>query len=748
MSSPFHPLASFGDLGVTTPGLALLSADAMPALLLGGVAVAGLAGCALMWTRARRSRQHEQRLQTDLDAQSAAAATLTRRVAELEQLNTDLERRLGEGARAQHESESQFRMLVDGLRDYCLIMLDPEGRVMSWNDVAARAKRFSAQEVVGKSLDCFYPPADAANGCPAIDLREAVRTGRLETRSPRRRGDGTIYPAHVVLNPLHDEQGQLQGFVMVIRDLSQEQEAKQALDHQQGLLETILENLAEGVVACDAEGRLTFFNKVAREWHGQDIAPTEPTEWGSTYDLYESDGSTRLPADRVPLLRALRGERVRAAEMTIVVPGRAPRFLLAAGDPLLDADGNKLGAVVVLHDITERKQAEATSLRAQRMESIGMLAGGIAHDLNNALAPVLMAIELLKSRYPESSSIIEAMEVSSNRGADMVKQLLSFAKGASAKHVTVKLRHLANEIHKLVGNTFPKNIAVTFDYPPDLAPVHGDPTQLHQVLLNLCVNARDAMPDGGELVLKMRNVSLTAETVPVGARLDPGDYVRVEVRDTGTGISPDILPYVFEPFFSTKETGKGTGLGLATAMSIVRDHNGELLLDSTVGEGTTFTLFVPTLESLATDETRSPFAEPLMKGDGRLVLLVDDQASIREVGRNVISGLGFRVIAAANGNEALKILQDQGNAIDLIITDRDMPEMGGATLISHARDLAQRAQFIIASGYMNKEEVEELRELGVAAVLQKPFAQRDLVRVLRHVLSGRQEMEFSRTPWG
>ncbi len=666
---------------------------------------------------------------------------------EMARVNAELEQRVQARTHSLRESEARFRMLVEGLREHALIMLDTEGRVVSWNEGAARTKRYAAEEVLGRSHACLYPPEAVQAGQPQRDLELAQETGRAEDIGWRVRGDGTRYRAHVIINAVHDENGVLLGFAMITRDITREYETTEKLKRQQSLLAVLMENLAEGVVACDGDEKLTFFNKTAREWHGHDIAEVEPSRWADTFDLFAGDGTTPLALEDIPLVRAARGEQVRGAEMAIVTAGRPPRFIVASGDPLFDEAGQRVGAVVVMHDITERKQTERAALRTQRIESIGLLAGGIAHDLNNALAPVLMAIELLKQRYPQSCELIQAMEVSTRRGAAMVKQLLTFAKGAGGDRVPVKLRHLLNEIEGLIEPTFPKNIRVAIDCPRTLSPIEGDPTQLHQVLLNLCVNARDAMPDGGELTIAVRESTLAAETMPPDVMLEPGDYVEVQVADTGGGIPAEIIDRIFEPFFTTKSVEKGTGLGLATALGIVRSHRGAIRIKSQVGVGTEFFVYLPALAHPVSTETRPPLVDCDVDGTGCLVLFVDDEASIREVGRSVMTGLGFEVITATNGGEAFLVIQERGAELDLVITDKDMPEMNGPTLIRHTRSVAPQAAFVLSSGEIGQVEVDEMKALGVAAILEKPFSQQDLIRVLRHVMAGREEMGYSSPPW-
>lgn len=649
------------------------------------------------------------------------------------EMNANLQRRVRESTRDLEESEARFATLVDGVRDYALIMLDADGRVVSWNEGATRTKRFQAHEILGRHVGCLYMPEDAAAEKPARHLAEAAQTGRVEDEGWRMRGDGTRYRANVVITALREPDGQLQGFAKITRDITREYETNEELSRQQSLLRSLMDNLAEGVIACDAQDRITFFNKTAREWHPNPPGDITADEWSRAYHLYEADAVTPLPPERAPLRRAARGERVRDQELAVVAPGRAPRYVLAGGDPLLDENGEQMGAVVVLHDITERREAERQALRTQRMESIGMLAGGIAHDLNNALAPVLMSIEMLRMEFPEAGQWLDMLETSSRRGAAMVKQLLTFAKGTSGNEAAVNLRQLIKEIQGLGRSTFPKNIEIEVDCEESVPAVLGDPTQLHQVLLNLCVNARDAMPRGGVLTLRGEPVSFGRETVPSGTELVPGDYVHLAVSDTGEGIPPEIIDRILEPFFTTKAADKGTGLGLATVLGIVRSHQGAMRIESEVGRGTTMHLYFPTQRHFAAVEIDRPAEALGVEGRGRQVLLVEDEQSIREIGRNILSNLGFQVHTATDGAEALQLLQSVGQEIDLVITDKDMPALDGFALIREASPLVPDARWVLLSGHLVAEDQPAIDELGVV-VLEKPFTQGDLVKVLREVL--------------
>ena len=671
----------------------------------------------------------------DVTTQRETAAALAASQAAVRLMNDDLERLVATRTQKLRESEERFRRLVDGVKDYAIFMLDVDGLIVSWNHGAERIKGYPAHEIIGGPFAKFYRADDVELGRPLHALTAATTDGRFEEIGWRLRSDGQDFLAHMVLTAVRDEHGALQGFANITRDITGQQKNIDDLKQQQELLRLVLENLAEGVVACDASGKLTFFNKTARDWHGPDITQVPAPKGTGSFDFYEADGTTLLPTAKIPLVRAAQGERVRNAELVIALKGQPPRHVIASGDGLLDPSGNLMGAVVALHDITERRHAERHQLRTQRLESIGTLSGGIAHDLNNALAPILMGIELLKMRYPDSQSFLNIMEASAKHGAGMVKQLLTFAKGVEGERVLLQPRLLITEIESIIERTFPKNIEHVLDLGEKIRPILGDATQIHQVLLNLCVNARDAMPDGGRLTISAYNHTidkLYASSIP---GLTPGRYVRMQIGDTGTGMPPEIIERIFDPFFSTKPADRGTGLGLSTVLGIVRSHSGDVQVYSVPGEGTSFSVYFPAAEDGSAVST-APFAPAIQfAGAGRTILVVEDELGVREIARAVLLSLNFKVITANDGEDALAQMEAAQLQLSLIITDLHMPRMDGIGFVKHARALLPNLPVIVSSGRMDEADTTALAELGVNTHLHKPFTQADLVAALHHVFS-------------
>jgi PAS domain S-box-containing protein len=402
---------------------------------------------------------------------------------------------------------------------------------------------------------------------------------------------------------------------------------------------------------------------------------------------------------------------------------------------VINFDGRE-AKLVLANDITERKRLEAQILRAQRIEGICTLATGMAHDLNNILAPILISAGTLRWGLTpeEEEKTISRIETSVKRGAEVIQQVLTFGRGLNGERVAVHAGEVMDDVVRTVGHTFPKNIIVTSQAEAGLWTVMGDRAQIHQVLLNLCVNARDAMPNGGTLELRAQNVMLTEARPALPSPAPPGPYLLLQVSDTGCGIAPEDRERVFDPFFTTKEIGQGTGLGLSTVLGIVKSHHGAVMVDSRVGQGTTFQALLPALPETAQNPT-SYAAPELPDGDGEAVLIVDDEPEIVSGMKASLEKQNYRVLAAKNGLEALAVVHRHGPAIDALVTDVVMPEMDGVELIRVLRKIHPRLKIIASSGYGTEKEgslrTEELEALSVKTFLAKPYTADKLIAALR-----------------
>ncbi len=412
----------------------------------------------------------------------------------------------------------------------------------------------------------------------------------------------------------------------------------------------------------------------------------------------------------------------------ILRPDGSIRWIHDRAFPVLDASGALIRIAGVAADVTEKKELEAQFFRAQRLESIGTLASGIAHDLNNILAPIMIAGPLIRASLSQEDTdrTLAVIESSVNRGATLVRQLLAFGRGAEGERKALSVEPIIREMAMIAQRTFSKNISIVADVAADISPIFADATQIHQVLLNLCVNARDAMPQGGSLMISARNVGVDAAFAATNPDAKKGDYVVIEVADNGTGMSPEIQDKIFNPFFTTKELGKGTGLGLSTALGLIKGHNGFVTVNSERGKGATFRAYFPAHSSSGTNVASVKAARRTM-GHGELILLVDDEENIRDTLRGILVQQGYAVVVAADGVDAISRYVSARNGITLLITDLDMPNMDGVTLIQVLRQISPKLKVIVSSGILRGRHTNDLRSselaaLDVNAILEKPYS--------------------------
>ena len=458
-------------------------------------------------------------------------------------------------------------------------------------------------------------------------------------------------------------------------------------------------------------------------------------QFGDTYDSFLERVH---PADREKVEQAVRESlqtgKPYGLEHRVMRPDGESRIVREQAEVFRDSAGKTVRMVGTVQDITEQKRIEAEFLRAQRMDGIGAIAGGMAHDLNNALSPILMGIQLIRNKVaePEIQQMLSVMETNTHRGADMVKQVLTFARGRDGEQEEMDVGRLMREMENIMRQTMPKSIGVQALVPSDLWPVVGNATQLHQALLNLCVNARDAMPKGGKLTLAADNVELSAQEASEIPEARPGPYVMLLVSDTGMGIPPEILPKIFEAFFTTKPPGKGTGLGLSTIVRIVRNHGGFVGVKTEVGLGTSFELYLPrALPAQANRLGEEEKPATVKAGRGEMILFVDDDRSVREMVAPTLVEQGYRVLTAANGAEALGLLGEHKDEVCLVLTDVAMPMMDGLELLERLRVLHPHIPVVFMSGTFNSSK--DSLPAGAAGFLPKPFRLEQLLAVIADV---------------
>jgi len=493
-------------------------------------------------------------------------------------------------------------------------------------------------------------------------------------------------------------------------------------------LATLLDKAQDAILVRDLEHCVRFWNKSAERlygWTAEEVLGqlVDKILFKEPAQFYEATSAALAHGEWVGEL-----EQVTKSGTTVVVEGH---WTLVKDD-----DGRPKSILAINTDITERKRLEKKFLRAQRMETVGTLAGGIAHDLNNMLTPIMMSITLLKEDETDEIRLrdLTIIETSAQRGADMVRQLLTFARGGDGGTLPVDLSIIAADIRKIVRDTFPKNVEVRLESLPVLWKVSADPTQIHQVFTNLCVNARDAMPDGGVLTLKLEHTVLDEAYSGMNVEAAAGPYVVIVVIDTGVGMPPEVLDRMFEPFFTTKELGKGTGLGLSTVHSIVHNHGGFIHVYSEEGKGSTFKVYLPAIASAFDAEEAALVQSALPRGQGELILVVDDEETIRNVSKRTLERFGYRVMLASNGAEAVSLYAQNRNEIAVVITDMAMPVMDGPATIVALKSIDLSVKIIGSSGLDANGSVAKAVDAGVQHFVPKPYTAETMLRILRAVL--------------
>jgi PAS domain S-box-containing protein len=525
------------------------------------------------------------------------------------------------------------------------------------------------------------------------------------------------------ISPVFSEQGDLLYFIGIQTDITERKQAEEKIRFQAALLDIT----TDAILVRDLQDQILFWNQGASRLYG--------------WQAEEAFGKKAQP-----LLNEEKTPQLAAVLSTVAMKGNwqselhqvrkdGKKILVESRWTLMYDEEDKPKAFLVVNtDITERKQLEAQFLRTQRLDSIGTLASGIAHDLNNVLAPILMSAQLLsQNQLPEKKKpeLLKTIETSAKRGAALVKQVLSFARGVEGQRTAIQLKHLISEIRQIVNETFPKFLEINTDISQDLWIVSGDATQLHQVLINLCVNARDAMPRGGTLSVSAGNIVIDESYARMNLDAHVGAYVVFTVKDTGVGMPPEVVERIFEPFFTTKEIGKGTGLGLSTVLSIVKSHGGFLEVTSKVDEGTQISVYLPASEATQIPEiSDSEFSQ----GQGELILVVDDEAAIRETSKTSLEAYNYRVLTANDGIDAISLYAQHQHEISLVLVDMMMPLMDGATTIRTLKKINSQVKIIAVSGLISSTRLTQSTSSGAQAFLAKPYTTTDLLKTINQVI--------------
>jgi PAS domain S-box-containing protein len=605
---------------------------------------------------------------------------------------------------ASQSEDGRYRLLIEAITDYAIYMLDPQGIVSSWNRGAQRFKGYYADEIIGQHFSRFYTDEDRASGLPARALETAMREGKFEAEGWRVRKDGTRFWAYVVIDPIRLASGEIVGFAKITRDLTERKAAEETLRQSQEQFRLLVQGVTDyAIYMLDPTGRVSNWNVGAQRIKGylpEEIIglPRTALEVATREGRFEREG-WRVRKD---------GSRFWAHVIIDAIRGD---------------NGELLGFAKITRDVTERREAQEklertqeAFMQAQKLEAIGQLTGGVAHDFNNLLMAVLGSLELMRKKLPDDPKLLSLLENAmrgAERGAALTKRMLAFARRQELNRETVDVPDLVRGMTELLQRSLGTAVSLEVRFPPRLPPVLADTHQLELALLNLTVNARDAMPYGGEIVIAANEVTVGDDD----SRLKPGRYLHLRVSDNGSGMNEDTLRRATEPFFTTKEPGKGTGLGLSMVHGLAEQFGGRFNLRSRVNEGTTAELWLPVAQpgANATDASRNDDAAPRQAAPLRIVAVDDDPLVLTNTVA-MLEYLGHVCYAASSGQQALDILKSD-DQIDLVLTDQIMPKMTGLQLASAIQRDRPGLPIILTSGYAGIEHDETVN----VPRLSKPF---------------------------
>ena len=652
---------------------------------------------------------------------------------------------------AVRQTEERFRLLVEGLQDYSILMLDPEGRVTTWNIGTERIRGYRSEEIIGQLFAIFYTPEDRAKGRPEQALRQAAIQEHYEEEGWGLRKDGSVFWANVIITAVRD-QGNLVGFSEITRDLTKRRQGEERF-------RVAVEAGPNAMIMVAADGRIALVNGQTEKLFGytrdeilglpvdrlvperyrgrhggfRDSFFSAPTTrpMGMGRDLYgvRKDGSEVPVEIGLNPMETDEGKFVLASIIDITERKRAQEELQRLNAELERRVAERTSDLV--QSIEQREKLQEQLLQAQKMESIGTLAGGIAHDFNNILNIILGYSSVLTDNPSDPVRIREGLGVvrdTVERGVSLVQQLLTFARNGNVNFEPIDINDFLRQFTRLLNETFPKTISLSLEIDPELPSIMADPNRLHQTLLNLCVNARDAMGGTGSLLLGGRTVSGSALRQRFQeARYE--SYIGITIADTGAGMNRSVRERIFDPFFSTKEQGKGTGLGLTVVYGIVREHDGFIEVESHPGHGTKFHIYLPLR---AVDGRRSPGqviekrAPQPLEGSGTILFVDDEEHQIGLI-RPFLEGKGYRVLVARNGVEAVEIHNEHKDDITAVILDLGLPKLSGWEAFLKMKQNKPEVRTIFTSGYIKPEIKSEMINQGVVEVVQKPYLPYELL---------------------
>lgn len=618
------------------------------------------------------------------------------------------------------------------------IVTDADFKVAYANRAFCRLFGYSVEEVRGKTPGLFN--AEPASAQIQTEIYRTVRSGG-EWRGVLEniRKDGSVFPCELSVSSIIDQSGQTLAHVGIQRDISERVEAEQALARKVTQLSSFLNNIPDMAWLKDADSRFIAANRAFGAATGVD--PDVLIDHTCAVCFGEEAAATHRADD----LKVMQGKTQVRFEEKIVDPSGSEVWLETIKSPILNDSDEVVGTVGIARDITERKLAKEQAVRLeeqlrhdQKMKAIGKLAGGVAHDMNNMLAAIMGLASAMQQdtdsddpRQEDVAGILAACE----KGHDLTRNLLGFAREGKYRRESLCLNQCIGEVRKLLMRTIPKGVAFRTDLAPELPLVEGDSGQINQVLVNLAINAVDAMRGAGGLTFATRQVHLEDPDPSGPPALPPGSYVRIQVSDSGAGMSAETRGRAFEPFFTTKPTGEGTGLGLSMVYGTVENHRGAVLLDSDEGQGTVVTIYLPALEGGVAQDPSDPGSEPAIGQGSGTVLLVDDEDVVRASAKRILERLGYQVVVAQGGQAALDIYRAKRDEIDLVILDLIMPEMGGEETFHKFKQIDPDVRILASSGHIEEATREQLVARGAAEFVQKPYTLKQLAEAVARMLA-------------
>ncbi|MFA5834652.1 MAG: PAS domain S-box protein [Bacteroidota bacterium] len=624
-------------------------------------------------------------------------------------------------------SEREMIMLSQAIKSVSeyVSVTDENDKILFVNAAFLQSYGYTKEELIGKNISIVR----SEKNVPSLvsEIRPTTLKGVWEGEVINKRKDGSEFLVHLSTTSVRDDLNNIIALIGVAKDITEQRKAEAALQESEERHRLILHTALDGFWLVDTEGHFLEVNETYCNMSGYN---TEELLSMKVSDLGAGESVQKI-TEHFNHLVEKREDRFEAQ----LYRKDGTMFEIEVSAQYRPIENGRI--VAFLRDITEKKQLEAQFLRAQRMEGLGTLAGGIAHDLNNVLAPILLSVEILKKSYINESSkkILDSVESSTRRGSEIVKQILAFARGMETQKILLQPRHLIKEIISIFKETFSRDITIVSDIPASTWTIVGDPTHFHQLIMNLGVNARDAMPEGGTLSISASNVEIDELYTRMNIDAKTGRYVMFSIKDTGIGMTPQILDHVFEPFFTTKEIGKGTGLGLSTVYTIVKSHNGFIKVESELGKGTTVNVYLPASES-TTMEKIEPMSKQDFFGNGELILVVDDEESIREVTKQTLESYNYKVITASDGAEGISRYSEHIKKVHLVITDIMMPVMDGKHMILTLKKMDPNIKIIASSGLIDKTKISSGEKISVNAFIDKPYTAEKLLSLVASVIKG------------